>query len=263
MRPDKETIKITLAQTPLYWESVNRNLNMFTDRIGKLRKGTTDLIVLPEMFNTGFTMHAEQVAEDMNGDTVQWMKDVAALKDCVISGSIVIKEKGRFYNRFLWVSSNGNVQYYDKRHLFAMAGEDKVFTHGKKRVIVSLHGWKILLQVCYDLRFPVWARNREDYDVAIYTANWPEMRRHAWKQLLVARSIENQTFTIGVNRTGKDGNKITYKGDSTIVDPMGYHVEPHKRTQGGLITYLLDHNRIVATRRSLPFLKDADDFRIK
>jgi predicted amidohydrolase len=263
MKPEKETIKITLAQTPLYWESVQRNIDLFTDRLGALRKGSTDLVVLPEMFNTGFTMHADEVAENMKGDTIRWMKEMAVSKECVISGSIIIRDRGRFYNRFLWIDPKGNVQHYDKRHLFAMAGENKVFTPGKKRVIVSLHGWRVLLQVCYDLRFPVWSRNRKDYDVAIYTANWPEMRRYAWKQLLVARSIENQSFTVGVNRTGKDGNKIGYKGDSTIVDPMGHHVEPHKRSDGGLITYLLDHNRIIATRTALPFLKDADDFRIK
>jgi predicted amidohydrolase len=231
--------------------------------MSSIRKGSTDIIVLPEMFTTGFTMNADKLAEGMNGQAVSWMIEMAERKNAVICGSVIIREKRKIYNRFIWAQPDGNLTYYNKRHLFAMAGEDKVYSQGKERVIVSCKGWNVLLQVCYDLRFPVWSRNDSSYDVCIYVANWPGARRYAWKQLLIARAIENQSYCVGLNRIGIDGIGISYKGDSMIVDPMGDLVQDKIWTGPKMNTEKLDYQKLTKIRSSLPFQQDSDKFSIK
>jgi predicted amidohydrolase len=217
------------------------------------------------MFNTGFSMRPEALAEPMDGATVAWMKAIAAHHRCILAGSLMIAEEGHYFNRLVWMQPNGQAGYYDKRHLFAYAGEDKHYAPGGKRLIASVNGWKINLQVCYDLRFPVWARQQlsddgePEYDVLVYVANWPERRVQAWKTLLKARAIENQCYVVGVNRTGHDGNGIYHSGDSMVVDPLGEVVcqFTHEEVVHSLE---LDAAHLNDLRRKLPFLADADDF---
>lgn len=238
---------------------------MLEEKINSIKE-KTEVVVLPEMFSTGFSMKPEQLAETMEEETVQWMKRVAAEKKIILTGSVIIKEKENYYNRLIWMLPNGQYGVYDKRHRFAFAGEDKHYTAGTKRLIASVKGWKINLQVCYDLRFPVWARQQSqpdgpEYDILIYVANWPERRNHAWKTLLQARAIENQCYVIGVNRVGNDGNAIYHSGDSMIIDPMG-EVLYHKKDEEDVFTISLDKKHLETIREKLPFLRDADAFMI-
>lgn len=238
---------------------------MLEEKINSIKE-KTEVVVLPEMFSTGFSMKPEQLAETMEEETVQWMKGVAAEKKIILTGSVIIKEKENYYNRLIWMLPNGQYGVYDKRHRFAFAGEDKHYTAGNKRLIASVKGWKINLQVCYDLRFPVWARQQSqsegpEYDVLIYVANWPERRSLAWKTLLQARAIENQCYVIGVNRVGNDGNGIYHSGDSMIIDPMG-EIMYHKKDNEDVFTISLDKEHLKTIREKLPFLKDADHFMI-
>ncbi len=259
---------ITTIQSELYWENKSENLEMFSNKI-RGENGRMEVVVLPEMFSTGFSMRPRELAEKMDGPTVTWMKNIAAEKKIVLTGSIIIEENGNYYNRMLWVLPNGEIGFYDKRHLFAYAGEDQFYTAGTKRLIASVKGWKINLQICYDLRFPVWARqslplveeekNTPEYDLLIYVANWPEKRNVAWKTLLRARAIENQSYVVGVNRTGHDGNNIFHSGDSMIIDPMGTIVYDGESREEVATTELLA-STLSATREKLPFLKDADPF---
>jgi len=256
---------VTVIQTNLHWEDKKANLQMLEEKINSIKE-KTEVVVLPEMFSTGFSMKPEQLAETMEEETVQWMKGVAAEKKIILTGSVIIKEKENYYNRLIWMLPNGQYGVYDKRHRFAFAGEDKNYTAGNKRLIASVKGWKINLQVCYDLRFPVWARQQSqsegpEYDVLIYVANWPERRSLAWKTLLQARAIENQCYVIGVNRVGNDGNKIYHSGDSMIIDPMG-EVMYHKKDDEDVFTISLDKEHLKTIREKLPFLKDADHFMI-
>lgn len=273
-------LTFTLIQTNLHWEDKTANLQMLEEKINAIQH-PTQIIVLPEMFNTGFSMNPETLAEDMNGPTVEWMKKIAAEKKAIVTGSLMIKESAPspleraggevFYNRLIWMLPNGQAGIYDKRHCFAYAGEDEHFTAGTKRLIASVNGWKMNLQVCYDLRFPVWARQAPpplgevgrglEYDVLIYVANWPERRIHAWKTLLTARAIENQCYVIGVNRTGDDGNNIHYSGNSMVVDAMG-EVLYDKEQLEDIHTITLSKEKLQDIRNKLPFLKDADDFSI-
>ena len=260
-------LTITSVQTNLHWEDKTANLQMLEEKILGIKE-RTEVIVLPEMFSTGFSMNPEKLAETMEGETVQWMKRVAAEKKIILTGSVIIQEAGHFYNRLVWMLPNGQYGVYDKRHRFAHAGEDKQFSSGSKRFIASVKGWKINLLVCYDLRFPVWARqtpsakrNEPEYDVLVYVANWPERRNHAWKTLLQARAIENQCYVVGVNRVGNDGNNIYYSGDSMVVDPMG-EVLYTKKDEEDIFTITLDRDHLQAVREKLPFLRDADDFLI-
>jgi predicted amidohydrolase len=274
-----ESLLITIVQSNLHWEDKEKNLAMFEKKIA----GNTDkkeIVVLPEMFNTGFSMKPEQLAETMEGPTLQWMKRIAGQNKIILTGSLIIEDNGAYFNRMIWMLPNGQSGYYDKRHLFAYAGEDEHYTCGKQRVIASVKGWKINLQVCYDLRFPVWARQsvpllplpdggfekstdekdlQPEYDVLINVANWPEKRIHAWKTLLQARAIENQCYVVGVNRIGNDGNDIYYSGDSMIVDPSGgiLFTSAHK---DDVFTYPLTLDKLIETRSKLPFLKDSDPF---
>lgn len=237
----------------------------------KIRQLTEDthIVILPEMFSTGFSMQPELFAETMDGNTLAWMKNLAAEMKIILTGSIMIREdaEGRpqYFNRLLWVLPNGQLGYYDKRHLFAFGAEDKHYTPGDKRFIASVNGWKINLQICYDLRFPVWARQSNpetpEYDVLIYLANWPERRIHAWKTLLAARAIENQCYVIGVNRVGEDGKGIYHSGDSMIVNPLG-EVLYHKAHDEDIFTIELHQHELQQIRQTLPFLRDGDYFNL-
>jgi len=256
------TLIITGIQSSLQWEDKEANLQMFEEKIFSISQ-PTEIVVLPEMFSTGFSMQPKKLAEPMDGETVEWMKRIAAKKKIILTGSVIIEEDRNFYNRLVWVLPNGQIGYYDKRHLFAYGDEDQHYTAGKKRLIASVKGWKINLMVCYDLRFPVWSRQQGDfeYDVLIYVANWPERRVHAWTTLLRARAIENQSYVIGVNRTGDDGNKIPYTGESMAVDPMG-EILYHKNDEEDVFTVTLDRSHLEKTREKFPFWKDADQFKI-
>ncbi len=271
------TLSITIVQTNLHWENKAANLQMLEEKIYSIKE-KTEIVVLPEMFSTGFSMKPELLAETMEGETVQWMKRITAEKKIILTGSIIIEEEGKYYNRLIWMLPNGLYGTYDKRHLFAYAGEDDHYSAGTKRLIASAKGWKINLLVCYDLRFPVWARQtlltpnsspqverglggEVEYDVLIYVANWPERRIHAWKTLLQARAIENQCYVVGVNRIGTDGNDIHYSGESMIIDPMG-DVLYTKKDEEDIFTVPLDKTHLQTVREKLPFLKDADGFQI-
>lgn len=254
---------ITIIQTNLHWENKAANLQMLEEKINNIKE-KTEIVVLPEMFSTGFSMKPELLAETMEGETVQWMKRISAEKKIILTGSIIIKADGKYYNRLLWMLPNGQCGVYDKRHRFAYAGEDDHYAAGTKRLIASAKGWKIKLLVCYDLRFPVWARQQPtgeepEYDLLIYVANWPERRIHAWKTLLQARAIENQCYVVGVNRVGNDGNDIHYNGESMIVDPMGETLYS-KKDEEDIYTISLDKTYLNSVREKLPFLKDADGF---
>jgi omega-amidase len=265
------TLAITTIQTNLHWENKEANLLMMEDRIRNIGE-RTEIVVLPEMFSTGFSMRPAELAETMEGETVAWMREMAERYRVLLTGSLIIEEGGKYYNRLLWMLPTGECGYYDKRHLFAFAGEDKYYHAGNKRKIASVKGWKINLQVCYDLRFPVWARQtlvKEEegecasleYDVLIYVANWPERRNHAWKTLLCARAIENQCYVIGVNRVGKDGNDVYHSGNTMVIDPLGevlYHMADEEDT----FTITLQKDYLETVRTKFPFWKDADEFRI-
>ena len=254
------------------------NRKMLEDKILGIQ-GYTEVVVLPEMFSTGFSMNPAKLAEPMHGETVEWMKEIAAKKRIILTGSLIVEEEGMYYNRLLWVLPNGQIGQYDKRHLFAYAQEDKFYAPGNRRLIASVKGWKINLQICYDLRFPVWARqsapplptveqmekgleNKPEYDLLIYVANWPEKRSLAWKSLLVARAIENQSYVVGVNRTGTDGNEIYYSGDSMIVDPLG-NILYSKEHEEDVFSTTLNREELDRIRSRFPFLRDADNFFIE
>lgn len=259
------TLTVSTIQTDLQWENKAANLELLGDKIASLR-GNTELVVLPEMFSTGFSMNPVSLAEPMNGPTVEWMKKVSMENKLILTGSIIIEEEGKYYNRLIWMMPNGSFGTYDKRHLFAYSGENKHYSAGNKRLITSVKGWKINVQVCYDLRFPVWARQAHsdgapEYDVLIYVANWPERRSHAWKTLLCARAIENQCFVIGVNRVGKDGNEISYSGNTLVIDPLG-EVLYHMADEEDIFTITLQKEKLEEVRGKFPFLKDGDEFNI-
>jgi omega-amidase len=254
-----DNLKITVFQGYLFWENVDRNLRNISLRLSGLRE-KTNLVILPEMFSTGFTMNAGVLAEPMDGKTMQWMEKTAALYNCVITGSVIIKEEEKFYNRLIWMRPDGTYEHYDKRHLFALGKEHETYTPGSKKLIVELNGWKICPMICYDLRFPVWLRNVDnEYDLLIVVANWPERRIAHWRALIAARAIENQAYVIGVNRVGHDGNEVYHSGDSTCIDPNG-NVVYYKRDEEDMYTFPIIADEVKKTRRALPFLKDADRF---
>jgi omega-amidase len=251
-------MKVALIQTNIIWENPSENRKILEEKIQTLKE-SVDLILLPEMFTSGFTMHPNLVAETMNGATILWLKEIAKAKNCAITGSLVITENGNFYNRLVFVFPNGEIQHYDKKHLFTLAGEDKVYTSGMEKVIVNYNNWKICLQVCYDLRFPVFSRNTENYDVLIYVASWPKVRTNAWDILLKARAVENLSYAIGVNRIGTDNNDFEYIGHSQIIDELGnFIIEPTENE--GVFIADLDRNKMLETRNKLNFLNDKDEF---
>jgi predicted amidohydrolase len=257
------TLKITLIQTHLFWEDKGANLALLEQKILNLEE-PTEVVILPEMFTTGFSMQPTLHAETMDGPSVQWMRRIAKAQKIILTGSLIIEENGHYYNRLIWMLPNGELGYYDKRHLFAFAGEDQHYTAGNKRLIASVKGWKINLQICYDLRFPTWARQAapNEYDVLMYVANWPEKRSHAWKTLLVARAIENQAFVVGVNRVGLDGKNIAHSGNSMLVGPLG-EVLYHSADQESVFQITLQRDELEQARTQFPFWKDADFFTIQ
>ncbi len=297
------TLTVTTIQADLQWEDKPANLRRLEEQIDSIG-AHTELVVLPEMFSTGFSMRPEAFAEKMEGPTVNWMRSVAARKKVILTGSLIIEEEGNYFNRLVWMLPNGQCGYYDKRHRFAYAGEDDHYTAGQKRLVASVKGWKVLLLVCYDLRFPVWSRQQPpapstthlpstnpnrgeiapikpnlppdtspgaaapaaapalEYDLIIYVANWPERRSHAWKTLLQARAIENQSYVIGVNRVGDDGNHIAHAGDTMIIDPLGETIY-HAASKEEVFTKTLKKEDLETIRQRFPFWRDADHFYIE
>lgn len=259
-------LAIALVQTDLYWKDRTANLAMLEEKIMNLEQ-RVDLIILPEMFSTGFTMDAAEVAEPMNFTTTKWMRQMAAQTQAVITGSLVIKDGGNFYNRLLWVTPDGIVKKYDKRHLFRMADEDAHYSMGIQREFFNLKGWKIFPQICYDLRFPVWSRNQvEDreleYDLIFYVASWPSPRISAWDILLQARAVENLSYAVGVNRIGKDGNAIPYSGHSAAYNFKGEKLV-FSDNEEEVLFVILDYKALNEYRTKFPAWKDADLFQLK
>ena len=259
------TLTISIIQTNLFWEDKQANLQMLQGKILAIKE-KTEIVVLPEMFSTGFSMQPKLLAEKMDGETLMWMKRIAAEKKIILTGSVIIEEDGNYYNRLIWMLPNGQYGVYDKRHRFAFAGEDEQYTAGSKRLVASVKGWKLNLLVCYDLRFPVWARQQlqeegPEYDVLIYVANWPEKRNHVWKTLLPARAIENQCYVVGANRVGTDGKDIFYSGDSMVIDPLGETLYT-QATDEAIITVVLQKDKLEEVRSKFPFWRDADLFTI-
>ena len=253
-------MKVALIQTNLIWENPLENRGHLAQKITGFMEDV-DLMVLPEMFSTGFTMRPKAVAETMEGETIAWLKHLAKAKNCAITGSLIVTENGKYFNRLVFVFPDGKIQKYDKRHLFTLAGESKEFTAGTDKLIVEYKGWKICPLICYDLRFPVFSRNTDDYDVLIFVANWPDKRANAWNTLLQARAIENMSYVIGVNRIGTDENKNHYSGDSQVVDAMGnYLVKPHQSDEVVIVN--LDKKVQDRNRKKFGFLNDADSFEI-
>jgi len=263
------SLTVTTIQPDLVWEDKTANLQQLEKQILSITE-PTELVILPEMFSTGFSMRPENLAEPMDGPTVSWMSDVAARRRVILTGSVIIQEEENYYNRLIWMLPTGEYGYYDKRHRFAFAGEDDHYTAGHKRLIGSVKGWRILLLVCYDLRFPVWSRQTPaeageaelEYDCILYVANWPERRSLAWRTLLQARAIENQSYVIGVNRVGNDGNNIYHSGDSMIIDPLGETLY-HGHGKEEVFTYALQKDRLNEVRQKFPFWRDADRFTIE
>ncbi len=257
------SLTFTLVQTNLFWEDKKANLLMIEEKILNLKE-KTQIVILPEMFSTGFSMQPNLLAEKMDGETIDWMKKIASTKKIILTGSIIIEENEQYFNRLIWMMPNGQMGYYDKRHCFAYGGEDEHYTAGKTKTIAQVNGWKINLQVCYDLRFPVWSRQQKNnlFDAIIYVANWPEKRIHAWKSLLVARAIENQCYVIGVNRIGNDGNEVHHNGASMVINPLG-EILYQKENVDDIFTITLDKQSLEDIRTKFPFWKDADDFLLK
>ena len=259
-----ESLSITLIQTTIHWVDVDANIEMLTQKVAGI-SNKTDLIILPETFSTGFSMNARQHAEEVShSKAIQWMRATAQLKNCVITGSLMLREGDRFFNRLIWMKPDGSYEHYNKRHLFSYSHEDENYTAGDEKLFVELKGWKIRPLICYDLRFPVWSRNLDDngtpeYDLLMYVANWPERRVYAWKHLLIARAIENQAYVVGLNRTGNDGNDIYYSGDSMVIDALGQPLY-HKMQDEDVFTMELDYRALQKVRETFQFLKDGDVF---
>lgn len=262
---------LTFIQTYLYWEDRKKNLDHFEKLIDSIRR-KTDLIILPEMFTTGFSMRPEKIAEPANGETLAWMKRKAKEKTAVLTGSVAVEENGNYYNRLFWIKPDGTYHVYNKRHLFRMGKEEQHYMPGTERIITTIGGWKICPLICYDLRFPVWSRNKLvskknseswEYDVLIYIANWPEVRSYPWKQLLIARAIENQCYVVGLNRIGKDGNDFSHAGDSVVINPRGEVISKTRANEESVETITLDRNYLDEFRKTFPVGLDADNFELK
>lgn len=257
----KEQLAVTIIQSDLIWENPQLNRLHFSEKIEKI-EGPTDLIILPEMWTTGFTMQAKELAEEHEGETLQWMKTIAKRRQVAVTGSVIIKANNKYYNRLFFVYPSGEYAYYDKRHTFTLAGEHKTYTSGTQKLIVTYKGFKICPLICYDLRFPVWARNVEQYDVLIYVANWPKRRILAWDTLLQARAIENMSYCIGVNRMGKDGNNYEYVGHSVVFDVLGKQISTSNLEEEFVETIILEKEHISSNRDQLQFLNDRDAFNL-
>ena len=255
-------LTVTTLQTHLYWEDIDKNLAHFTEQLQTI--DVTDLIVLPEMFTTGFTMKPELLSESHGGKGLTWMIKSAMSKKCAIVGSISVEENGFYYNRLYWVNPDGTFVFYNKRHLFSMGKEDAHYTKGQEKIIITYKGWNICPLVCYDLRFPVWSRNTKEqsYDVLIYVANWPAVRSYPWKQLLIARAIENQCYVIGVNRIGEDGNTIAHSGDTCVLNARGEAMQQTLPNEERAEALILSYDALMDFRKTFPVLDDGDDFAI-
>ena len=252
-----QDLKITLIQTELVWENIDANIALLDEKISAIN-GKTDLVVLPEMFTTGFTLNAASFSQSMEGSSIKWLQKKSQIINADITGSIIIKYNGKYFNRLFWAKPNGELLIYDKRHLFRFADENKVYSAGDKNITVELNGWKIRPFICYDLRFPAWTRNfKNQYDIAVFIANWPERRSSHWKSLLQARAIENQCYVIGVNRVGTDGNGLFYSGDSSIIDPLG-KVIFQKHDEECTYTAKLSYHTLKEHRKTFPAWMDAD-----
>jgi omega-amidase len=250
-------LQVTIVQSDIIWKSARENVVRYSEMFSD-HKESTDLILLPEMFQTGFCTDPGVIAETMDGDSVRWMKRTAESLKCSVAGSLIIRESRRFFNRLIYIDQYANLTWYDKRHLFRMAGEDVKFTAGLKRLIIPLKGWQISFQICYDLRFPVWSRNQDDYDILVNAANWPAARDDVWNTLLRARAIENQSYVIGVNRVGTDGNNISYTGDSMVINPKGIVIGSIPESREDLITVKLSWDELADFRKKFPVWKDRD-----
>ncbi len=256
-----QILNTALLQANLEWENIEQNKALFERKINELPQ-ETDLIILPEMFSTGFSMNAENLAEPDKGPTFKWMQKMASEKDAAVTGSLITSEKGHFYNRLYFVFPDGSSEKYDKRHTFTLAKEDETYSAGRERLIVNYKGWKICPLVCYDLRFPVWARNTEDYDLLIYVANWPAARVTAWDTLLKARAIENMSYCIGLNRVGRDGSELDYVGHSAVYDCLGKQISSSKEETEFTELVALNKQHLMDTRSQLKFLQDRDRFTV-
>ncbi len=255
-----QKLKVSIVQTSLAWEAPEENRKKM-DLLLEGLSGVSDLVLLPEMFTSGFTMNPETVAEKMDGVTVSWMKAAARKTNAAVAGSLAIEENGQYFNRLVWANPDGKTFHYNKRHLFTLAGEHKPYQPGKERLIVEYKGWRICPMICYDLRFPVWARNDVDYDLLLFLANWPTPRVRHWDQLLIGRAIENQCYVVGVNRIGEDNNGHSYCGHSAVVD---YNGTPLVRIhdQEAVFTASLSRDDLLDYRKILAFLPDRDSFEL-
>ena len=255
----QSTLTLTLVQADCVWENHSANREHLTELLRDIPSGT-DAVVLPEMFATGFSMAPENIAEMMNGPTVAWMQQWAADHDCALAGSLAMADQGQFYNRFLWITPERAIHTYDKRHGFSLAGEDKIYTAGVDSAVFTYKGWRICPRICYDLRFPVWSRNTEDYDLLLYVANWPAPRISAWDTLLQARAIENMSYCVGVNRVGNDPKGNHYPGHTAAYDVLGAALTQDLQGKEGMLTAVLDRYSLQSTRKQLRFLADRDEF---
>jgi len=258
----QETLRIAVFQLDLAWENPETNRVKIDEWLQKANR-KMDVVFLPEMFTTGFSMNVAELAEPMDGETIHWMKAQCAEHQLAMCGSLIIKENNQFFNRLVFVEPSGEIQYYNKRHLFTMASEESHFQPGIERIIVTYKGWRICPLICYDLRFPVWARNRNEYDILVYSANWPESRTEVWNTLLKARAIENQTYVVGANRVGVDGSKILYSGNSQLIDPKGNILSSINDHHKGIVFAGFSHSELLEFRKNFPVLDDADSFSFK
>ncbi len=253
-------LRLTLVQSELFWEDKAANLRHIEGLLAE-QQLHTDLILLPEMFTTGFTMNIGGTGSSMEGTEVAWMQSIAKKYSCSVAGSLHIEEEKKHYNRLLVVNEEGILAQYDKRHLFGMAGEHKAYEKGTEPLICLINDWRVNFQICYDLRFPVWSRNNNNYDLLVYVANWPARRAYAWRQLLIARAIENQSFVAAVNRVGTDGNQLPYQGDSCVINPMGEAIWQLADVEA-VKQITISASELQEVRANLPFLQDRDDFKL-
>jgi omega-amidase len=258
----QDQLKVHLIQPDTIWKNISENLTNIQQKINNISEDS-DLIILPEMFSTGFVMNPENIAETMYGESINWMHKTAVANKCAITGSLIIKANNCYYNRLIFIEPTGTIQFYDKKHLFSHAGENDIYTAGSQRKIIEYKGWKIAAFVCYDLRFPVWSRNTELYDIALYVANWPKPRINAWDTLLKARAIENICYTIGVNRVGTDENGLEYIGHSQIINPKGNAIKKSTVLIEDVISTTLYKAEILTNRKNFKFLDDRDQFTLQ
>jgi len=261
-----QNLNVSIVQSDINWNDIEKNINHFSSLMKEINN-EVDLIVLPEMFTTGFNMTPENIFETMNSPTIEWMREMASQKEAVVTGSLLMKDKGKFFNRLFWVYPDGHYETYDKRHLFSFVNEHKVFSQGNIRKVVSYKGIKFLLIICYDLRFPVWCKNRYkdgsyEYDAIVCVANWPQVRGHVWRLLLKARAVENQAYVIGVNRVGNDINGIHHSGDSMVICPKGEILAAAKPSQTETKQSILDMEELNRFRNRFFAAADWDDFTI-